>query len=128
MPLVAKMEQMAIGLMAAADKYLLDQLKIECENHLIRQMSADNCIELLLLTDRNPPADDLKQAAIDFFRRSPGEVMATDGWEKAKKELPINHALWSFALNILEKVYRPRSPEAPSLIGKERGANMRCCL
>ncbi|EFX75919.1 hypothetical protein DAPPUDRAFT_26442, partial [Daphnia pulex] len=81
MPLVAKMDQMAIGLMAAADKYLLDQLKIECENHLIRQMSADNCLELLLLTDRNPPADDLKQAAVDFFRRSPGEVMATDGWK-----------------------------------------------
>jgi hypothetical protein len=115
MPLVAKMEQMAIGLMAAADKYLLDQLKIECENHLIRQMSADDCLELLLLTERNPPADDLKQAAVDFFRRSPGEVMATDGWKKAKKEFPVNHALWSFALDIMEKVYRPRS-SAPSFI------------
>ncbi|XP_046451120.1 speckle-type POZ protein B-like [Daphnia pulex] len=114
MPL-AKMEQMAIGLMAAADKYLLDQLKIECENHLIRQMSADDCLELLLLTDRNPPADDLKQAAVDFFRRSPGEVMATDGWKKAKKEFPVNHALWTFALDIMEKVYRPRS-SAPSFI------------
>ncbi len=53
MPLVAKMEQIAIGLMAAADKYLLDQLKIECENHFFRQMSADNCMELLLLTNQN---------------------------------------------------------------------------
>jgi hypothetical protein len=70
----------------------------------------------------------LKQAAVDFFRRSPGEVMATDGWKKAKKEFPVNHALWSFALDILEKVYRPRSSAAPSLIGKEKGANMKCCL
>jgi speckle-type POZ protein len=123
MPL-AKMEQMAIGLMVAADKYLLDQLKIECENNLIRQMSADDCLEILLLADRNPPADNLKEAAVDFFRRSPGEVMATDGWEKAKKEFPINHALWSFALEIMGKIYRPRSSAA--LKGREREETRDC--
>ena len=42
------MESMAVGLLIAADKYLVDDLKVKCENYLIREMSPDNCIELLL--------------------------------------------------------------------------------
>jgi speckle-type POZ protein len=41
---------MAPGLLAAAEKYLLEELKIHCETHLIRQMSAKNCLDLLTLT------------------------------------------------------------------------------
>ena len=38
----AAMETMAVQLLVAADKYLLDQLKSECEFHLlIRRISAD---------------------------------------------------------------------------------------
>jgi speckle-type POZ protein len=89
------METMAARLFAAADKYLLDQLKSECESHLLRQMSAENCMELLLLSsDQIHPADDLKQTAVDFFRRYPREVMATEGWKKARQEHP-NHSIWN---------------------------------
>jgi hypothetical protein len=94
---------MAVRLFAAADKYLLDQLKSECESHLRRQMSADNCLELLLLNDQIHPADDLKQAAVDFFRRNPRDVMATDGWKKAKQEHP-NHSIWVLVVDILEEI------------------------
>jgi speckle-type POZ protein len=51
------MEAMAVGLYAAADKYFLDQLKAECEDHLIRRMSPENCIQLLLDADRQPPPE-----------------------------------------------------------------------
>jgi hypothetical protein len=87
----ATMETMAARLFAAADKYLLDQLKSECESHLRHQMSAENCMELLLLIiDQIHPADNLKQSAVDFFRRYPREVMATDGWKKTRQQNP-NH-------------------------------------
>jgi speckle-type POZ protein len=95
------LDTMATRLFVAADKYLLDRLKSECEIHLLRRMSADNCIEFLkLVSEQIHPADNLKQGAIDFFRRFPGEIMSTDGWKKTKKEHP-NHPVWSFILEIM---------------------------
>ncbi|XP_046632054.1 speckle-type POZ protein-like [Daphnia pulicaria] len=82
-----KMNKLASGLLVAADKYLLDQLKAECENHLHCHMSVDNCFELLLI-DQQYPADQFREEAIKFFRRHPVEVMATDGWKKMKEENP----------------------------------------
>jgi speckle-type POZ protein len=81
------MDKMAPGLLAAADKYLLEDLKTRCENHLIRQMSADNCLELLSLTTHHP-AEHLKKYAIEYFRCYPENVMKTDNWTKMKKENP----------------------------------------
>jgi speckle-type POZ protein len=66
------MDKMAPGILAAADKYLLEDLKSWCETHLIRQMSAENCLELLSLTIHHP-AEHLKKYAIDYFRRHPGK-------------------------------------------------------
>ncbi len=66
------MNKMATGLLAAADKYLMEDLKIQCENHLIWQMSAENCLELLSLTAHHP-AEHLKIYAIEYFRRYPGK-------------------------------------------------------
>ncbi len=47
------MGKMSAGILAAADKYLLEQLKIECETQLVHRMSAENCLELLLITDEH---------------------------------------------------------------------------
>ncbi|XP_045023655.1 speckle-type POZ protein isoform X5 [Daphnia magna] len=80
------LEKMAVGVLAVADKYLLDQLKAECETHLINSMSADNCAELLALSAQPHPAMHLKKYAFDFLRRYPSLVMATDGGKKAKEE------------------------------------------
>ena len=66
------LNKMAPGLLAAADKYLLEDLKSCCETHLIRQMSAENCLELLSLTTHHP-AEHLKKNAIEYFRRNPGK-------------------------------------------------------
>jgi speckle-type POZ protein len=66
------MDVMAPGLLAAADKYLLEELKTRCETHLIRKMSAMNCLDLLTLTTHHP-AEYLKKYAIEYFRRYPGK-------------------------------------------------------
>jgi speckle-type POZ protein len=85
---ITSMETMATRLFNAADKYLLDDLKINCENYLVHHMSPDNCVVLLLHGDLQNPAEPLKEAA-KFLRRFPHEVMATDGWKKIKKENPV---------------------------------------
>ncbi len=79
------MEKMATGLFIAADKYVLDELKNECENYMLHHMLPDICVFLLLNGDLQYPAEPLKEAA-KFFRRFPNEVMATDGWKKIKQE------------------------------------------
>jgi speckle-type POZ protein len=94
-----KLETMAAGLFIAADKYLMDELKMKCENYLLHQMSPDNCVFLLLHGDLQNPAEYLKKAA-KFFRRNPSQVMATDKWEKMKQE---NTAV---LFDIFEFVYR----------------------
>ena len=80
-----KLETMAAELFIAADKYLMDELKMKCENYLLSQMSPDNCIILLLHGDLQNPAEYMKKAA-KFFRRNPSQVMATDKWEKMKQD------------------------------------------
>jgi speckle-type POZ protein len=73
-PKSTAMDVMAPALLAAADKYMLDELKTLCETHLIRKMSAKNCIDLLSLTT-NHPAEYLKKYAIEYFRRYPSKFM-----------------------------------------------------
>jgi speckle-type POZ protein len=83
----ATMEEMAVGLLAVADKYLLTELKAACRRHLIRFMSIQNCLELLLLEENDHhPAYELQEEAINFFKHHPAEVISSDGWKKAKKE------------------------------------------
>jgi speckle-type POZ protein len=83
----ATMETMAAGLFIAADKYLLDDLKMKCENYLLHHMTPDNCVVLLLHGDLQNPAKPLKEAA-KFLRHFPHEVMATERWNKMKQENP----------------------------------------
>lgn len=85
---LAKMESLAAGLLIAADKYWLDQLKIECENYLLVHMSTVNCAELLLHTDLLFPTERLKKESVKYFWRFPEEVMTTDKWKKVKQENP----------------------------------------
>jgi speckle-type POZ protein len=82
------MGKMSVRILAAADKYLLDQLKAECETQLIYRMSTKNCLELLLITDEHHSAFHLRKYAVEFFRRFSAEVMATDEWKKAEQEDP----------------------------------------
>ena len=85
------METMAAKLFIVAEKYVLDELKLQCENYLSLQMSPVNCAELILHDDLLNPAEYMKKVlkeAAQCFRYLPGEVMATDKWEKTEKENP----------------------------------------
>jgi speckle-type POZ protein len=68
------MESMAVGLLIAADKYFLEELKVKCDNYLIREMSPDNCIELLLHEHLPGSAkSELKELATHFLSLNEGK-------------------------------------------------------
>jgi speckle-type POZ protein len=81
------MGTIAAALLIAADKYLLDGLKMICENYLLRYISPENCVVLLLNGDLENPTERLKEAA-KYFLRYPTQVMATANWKTTKEEDP----------------------------------------
>ncbi len=82
------MDEVAAGLLAAADKYLLTNLRQACGDHIINSISPENCVKLLSLTE-NDPAYYLREKAVDFIRKFPKKVIATESWKKASKEKPM---------------------------------------
>jgi speckle-type POZ protein len=81
-------ETMVVDLFTAADKYLLGQLKMKCENYLLHHISPDNCVFLLLHGDLQNPSETLEEAA-KFLRHFPNQVMASNRWKKMKQENPV---------------------------------------
>ena len=57
------------GLLVAADKYDLQPLRQTCETHLIKSLTKDNVVDLILLADRHNAAG-LKTAALEYVRSS----------------------------------------------------------
>ncbi|XP_036337466.1 protein roadkill-like [Rhagoletis pomonella] len=73
-------EQMAEVLLAAADKYALEKLKVICEEAICRKLSVDNAVETLVLADLHS-AHQLKAQAIDFIITHATAVMETTRWQ-----------------------------------------------
>jgi speckle-type POZ protein len=68
------MEILAVGLLIAADKYLLDDLKVKCENYLVRQMTPGNCREILSNEHLPDSAkSELKELATHFLSLNEGK-------------------------------------------------------
>ncbi|CAK6448899.1 unnamed protein product [Pipistrellus nathusii] len=74
------LDKMADGLLAAADKYALERLKVMCEEALSSQLSVENAAEMLTLADFHS-ADQLKTQAVDFINSHAEDVMETEGWQ-----------------------------------------------
>ncbi|KAI1731786.1 BTB/POZ domain-containing protein [Ditylenchus destructor] len=89
------LERMADDLLAAADKYQLERLKVMCEQALCASLTNDNCCDTLILADLHS-AEHLKMQSIEFINLHPNEVMESDGWKVLVKE----HA------PLLEQVFR----------------------
>ena len=110
-----KMDEVAVGLLAATDKYLLEKLKKACGDHLVNKMSPKICVKLLSLEENNP-AFYLMEKAVDYIRKFPGKVMATEEWKKAsEKKAPwiwkiTEMLLMSFVLPSKAKKKRIRLP------------------
>ncbi|KAM9472415.1 speckle-type POZ protein isoform 1-T2 [Salvelinus alpinus] len=74
------LDKMADDLLAAADKYALERLKVMCEDALCTSLSVENTAEILILADLHS-ADQLKTQAVDFINYHAAEVMETSGWK-----------------------------------------------
>ncbi|XP_053313053.1 speckle-type POZ protein-like [Spea bombifrons] len=80
------LDKMADDLLAAADKYALERLKVMCEEALCSNLSVENAAEILILADLHS-ADQLKTQAVDFINYHASDVMETAGW----KSMVISH-------------------------------------
>ncbi|XP_071398303.1 speckle-type POZ protein-like, partial [Centroberyx affinis] len=74
------LDKMADDLLAAADKYALERLKVMCEDALCTSLSVENAAEILILADLHS-ADQLKTQAVDFINYHAADVMETSGWK-----------------------------------------------
>ncbi|KAG1682115.1 Protein roadkill [Nymphon striatum] len=81
------LDKMADDLLAAADKYALDRLKVMCEEALCSNMTIDTAAEVLMLADLHS-ADQLKAQAIDFINTHATDVMETSGWKTMINKVP----------------------------------------
>ena len=73
-------EEMAMDVLEAANRFLLEQPKRKSEEFLSKQLKLKNCSELLVLADC-VDAPLLKKTAIDFIRLNLDIVKNTDGWK-----------------------------------------------
>ncbi|XP_013394154.1 protein roadkill [Lingula anatina] len=76
----SNLEKMADDLLAAADKYALERLKVMCEEALCTNLVVENACEVLVLADLHS-AEQLKSHAIDFINSHATDVMDTAGWK-----------------------------------------------
>ena len=82
------LDSMAADLLAAADKYALDRLKVMCEEALCNSLTVENVSEVLILADLHS-ADQLKAQAIDFINtHHVTDVMETPGWKQMVSSNP----------------------------------------
>ncbi|XP_060232927.1 speckle-type POZ protein-like [Meriones unguiculatus] len=76
---VPNLHTMAAGVLAAADKYGLEHLKVLCEDALCRDLSVENVAHALFLADLHS-AEQLKMQALDFISEHAFEVSETSEW------------------------------------------------
>ncbi|XP_065214343.1 speckle-type POZ protein B-like [Planococcus citri] len=74
-------------LVAAADKYDLQNLKFLCEDALCKRLSHDNAANILIIADSHQ-SEKLKAAAISFIKSNAFAVMSTDGWKDVLYHYP----------------------------------------
>merc|ERR1719273_1754803 len=84
----ANLESMAADLLAAADKYALERLKVMCEEALCNGLTVENVCDVLKIADLHS-AEQLKAQAIEFINtRHVTDVMETSGWKEMVKSHP----------------------------------------
>ena len=92
-------EELAKKLLAIAQKYKLQLLKLKCEEILMKNISKVNCAEILSLADVHQ-APSLKKDAMNFIRRNSREVIKTAGWQNLRQTQPqLGMDLFDFILS-----------------------------
>ncbi|KAM6164717.1 speckle-type POZ protein-like [Rhynchocyon petersi] len=80
------LDNMADDLLAAADRYALERLKVMCEDALCSNLSVENAADILILADLHS-AHQLKSQAVDFINYHASDVLETSGW----KSMVVSH-------------------------------------
>ena len=78
---VQSLEQVNRSLLAAADKYNIQDLKEICERSLCDSMTVEN-VSCLLLFARDRFSENLKRKSIDFITRNVHAVTHSPGWKE----------------------------------------------
>ena len=81
------LEENAAGLLAAAEKYDLQELKRMCEESLCSTMTTDNVLDMLVLADHNN-ADLVRTAALKLIVENGDQIVAVNGWSNKMKKYP----------------------------------------
>ncbi|XP_015604177.1 speckle-type POZ protein isoform X1 [Cephus cinctus] len=105
----ANLEKMADDLLAAADKYALERLKVMCEEALCTSLAIENAADILILADLHS-ADQLKAQAIDFINTHATDVMDTAGFKSMVNSHPhlIAEAFRALATQQIPPIGPPR--------------------
>ncbi|XP_065205306.1 speckle-type POZ protein B-like isoform X17 [Planococcus citri] len=82
------LDELAEGLLAAADKYDLCQLKMMCAKTLSERLSVDNAASVLGLADMHG-VKELKDKVIKFIASKPTEVLRTEGWKNIRSNFEL---------------------------------------
>ena len=96
------LEEKSVELLAAAERFMMDELKIICEDYLCANLSIDNAIENLVLGDYHQ-AHKLSRMAVNVIAQNLGKVVRTEEYQDLKKHHPLlddlsNNQLQSFFL------------------------------
>ncbi|XP_059132290.1 speckle-type POZ protein-like [Peromyscus eremicus] len=89
------LDSVAAAMLAAADRYGLERLKVMCEDALCRDLSVEKAAHTLFLADFHS-AGQLKTQALDFITAHASEVSETSGWKAMVGSYP----------NLVAEVYR----------------------
>jgi speckle-type POZ protein len=99
-------------LLFAADRYVMDRLKLLCASLLVEYLHADTVAATLALADHHN-FEKLKDICIEFMPSSAGEmdaIVATEGYANLKRICP------SVLVDVLEKISRYRKTEWRSIV------------
>ncbi|GBP79947.1 Protein roadkill [Eumeta japonica] len=118
------LDKMADDLLAAADKYALERLKVMCEEALCLSLSVESAAETLILADLHS-ADQLKAQTIDFINTSHAtDVMDTAGW---KNMISSHPHLIAEAFRALATQQQQIPPIGPPPVGVRAAARATPC-
>jgi speckle-type POZ protein len=79
--------EMALELIVLARKYLVEELVQSCEEIIIKNMTLENCLQILLVAD-SVQSKPFKDRVIGFVCANIKAVMKTPGWENLKADKP----------------------------------------